>query len=212
MKKYKTLITGLIVVWFILVLSASGLHLFTNGTNSIGIAVATAAVAPIAIFFLWFSSSDSFRRFAMTLDPATLTSLHSWRILGFSFVVLEARGILPAIFAWPAGYGDMAIGATAAFVAWKFATPSHRGTFLLWQMLGILDLIVAVALGTTARLTDPHGVSMAAMTVLPLSLVPTFLVPLFLILHAICIAQAKGWRGSSEHFGANAIPANHSAC
>ena len=40
----------------------------------------------------------------------------------------------------------------------KFATPSHRSAFLLWQVLGILDLVVAVALGTTAGLADPHGV------------------------------------------------------
>lgn len=52
----------------------------------------------------------------------------------------------------------MAFGASAVFVAWKFATPSHRSAFLLWQVLGILDLVVAVALDTTAGLADPHGV------------------------------------------------------
>lgn len=117
---------------------------------------------------------------------------------GFTFVLLEARGDLPRMFALPAGYGDMAIGATAAFLAWQVATPRHRNLFLLSQALGILDLVIAVTLGTTARLIDPHGVSMIAMTMLPLNLVPTFLVPLFTILYVICIAQAKRWNSGSQ--------------
>jgi hypothetical protein len=77
----------------------------------------------------------------------------------------------------------MAIGATATFVAWKLADASHRRSFIVWQELGILDLVVAVSLGTTAVWLSPHSASMVAMTVLPLSLVPTFLVPLFLFFH-----------------------------
>jgi hypothetical protein len=121
----------------------------------------------------------------------------SWRLIGFTFVLLEARGVLPAVFALPAGYGDMFIGATATYVALQLATPAHRASFIFWQALGILDLVLAVSLGTTARLISPQGPSMVAMTVLPLSLVPTFLVPLFLIFHVISIAQAKGWKSEA---------------
>jgi hypothetical protein len=61
---------------------------------------------------------------------------------------------------------------------------------------------MAVTLGTTARLLSPNGLSMAAMTVLPLSLVPTLVVPLLFILHLICIAQARKWAmGSGESGG-----------
>src|SRR5260370_35795332 len=103
----------------------------------------------------------------------------------------------------------MAIGVTASFVAWKLADPDHRNGFLLWQMLGILDLVTAVGVGTTAGLLSPHGPSMAATTVLPLSLVPTFLVPLFLRLHGICIAQARSWRGVSARTRQAAMLAQH---
>jgi hypothetical protein len=77
------------------------------------------------------------------------------------------------------------------------ANPIHRNGFIVWQVLGIADLVAAVGLGTTAGLLSPHGPSMAAMTVLPLSLIPTFLVPLFFILHGICIAQARAWKSDS---------------
>jgi hypothetical protein len=60
------------------------------------------------------------------------------------------------------------------------------------KRLGIVDLVIALSLGTTARLISPHGASMLAMTVLPLSLVPTFLVPLFTIFHGISIVKDMG--------------------
>ena len=178
-------------------MSASALHWFRNDANRVGLAVAFAAVVPILVFALWFATSEKFRQFTWSLNPQLLTLAQSWRIIGFTFVLLEARGVLPAIFALPAGYGDMAIGMTATFVAWKLTNPVHRNSFILWQLLGIADLVTAVSLGTTARVISPESPSMVAMTVLPLSLVPTFLVPLFLILHVICIAQARAWKGVS---------------
>jgi hypothetical protein len=197
MKSYGRLVTGLVAAWFAFALIASALFWFKNDANRIGIAVAVAAVAPVLAFATWFAASEKFREFALSLDPQILTLAQTWRIVGFSFVLLEARGVLPAIFALPAGYGDMAIGATATLVAWKLANPIRRYSFILWQLLGIADLVTAVSLGTTARLLSPHSTSMAAMTVLPLSLVPTFLVPLFLIFHLICIAQVRAWRVAS---------------
>jgi hypothetical protein len=211
MKNYGRLVTGLIIVWFVFALTAAAANVFKNNFNRIGIAVARAASAPIVLFSLWYATSKGFRRFTLSLNPAILTSAQSWRIIGFTFVLLEARGGLPAIFALPAGYGDMAIGMTAAYAAWRLATPSHRNAFIVWQVLGIADLVLAVTLGTTAGLISPHDVPMVAMTVLPLSLVPTFLVPLFLILHVICIAQAKTWKAASEHSHQSASPAQHAA-
>ncbi|MGA8409909.1 MAG: hypothetical protein WB680_22245 [Candidatus Acidiferrales bacterium] len=198
MKNYGKLTIGLIVVWFLFALFAGAAHLFENNANRIGVAVAIAAAVPLIVFSLWFAASESFRKFTMSLNPRILTSVQVWRIIGFIFVLLEAHSVLPAIFAWPAGYGDMLIGTTAFFAAWQLAVPERRNAFIGWQVLGILDLVTAVSLGTTAGLLDPHGVSMAAMTVLPLSLIPTFLVPLFTILHVICIAQARAWKAGTE--------------
>jgi hypothetical protein len=101
------------------------------------------------------------------------------------------------VFAVPAGYGDMAIGASALYVGWKLATLARRGAFIVWQLLGLADLVMAVSLGVTARLLSPEGTSMGAMTVLPLSLAPTFFVPLLLLFHVICIAQALAWNRTS---------------
>jgi hypothetical protein len=194
MKAYGKSTAGLLVAWFAYALIAGALGLFANQANRLGAAVGVAAFVPIAAFAVWFAASNSFRKFVLALSPRTLTLLQSGRFIGVTFVILQARGVLPALFAWPAGYGDMFIGATASFVAWKLCEPGHRGSFIFWQALGILDLVTAVGLGTTVGVIDPHSIPMAPMTVLPLSLIPTFLVPLYLIFHVICIAQARGWR------------------
>jgi hypothetical protein len=206
MKNYGKIVAALIAVWFLFSLCASALELFRNDAQRVGIAVAVAAVTPIVLFALWFWLSQSFRQFALTIAPQALTAAQAWRIVGFTFVLLEARGGLPAIFALPAGYGDMFIGATAAFAAWKLATPAHRNLFMFWQVLGIADLVLAVTLGTTAPLISPHGATMIAMTVLPLDLIPTFLVPLFVIFHVICIAQARKWNSVPQRDGRIAKP------
>ncbi len=211
MKNYGKLVAVLLVAWFTLALSASALHVFENGSNRIGVGVGIAASVPLVLFSLWFSFSKEFRQFALSLNPTILTSLQASRLIGFSFVLLEARGVLPAVFALPAGYGDMAVGATAAFVAWRLVTPRYRNAFVLWQALGIIDLVLAVALGTTAALLSPHGPTTAPMTVLPLSLVPTFLVPFYLICHVICIAQARTWTAASHPSHQTMTPAHHPA-
>jgi hypothetical protein len=86
------------------------------------------------------------------------------------------------------------------------ANPSRRGLFVLWQALGVLDLLLAVGLGTAARLIEPHGITTNAMSVLPMSLIPTFAVPLLLMLHFICIAQAMGWREQRRTGIAQQVP------
>ena len=132
MTKYGKITAGLLVVWFAVVFSASAVHLFKNGSAQFGLGVAVAALAPMIVFSLWFAASEGFRNFALSLNPTILTSVQVWRIVGFTFLLLQARNVLPAIFALPAGYGDMFIGATAGFAAWKLAEPAHRNGFLFW--------------------------------------------------------------------------------
>lgn len=193
MSRYSKLTSGLIGAWFVFSLVASGLHLYKTGPDQPALPLGLAAITPIVVFAAWFAGSAGFRRFTLSLSPRILTFVQSWRVAGFVFLVLAAYGILPRVFAWPAGWGDIFIGATASLVAVKLANPAHRRSFIFWQALGIADLVNAVALGTLARTIEPHGIPTSAMTVLPLSLIPTFAVPLLFILHVICIAQARQW-------------------
>ena len=192
--KYVKLTTGLIYVWFLFSLTASALHIFSTEPGQPPIPLGLAVLIPIGIFVIWSAASQPFRQFLLSLNPRTLTFVQAWRIAGFVFLVLYAYGILPGQLALPAGWGDIAIGATAPLVALKLADPRHKKSFIFWQFLGITDLVMAVGNGVTAQFINPHGISTGAMTVLPMSLIPTFAVPLFLILHFISIAHARQWQ------------------
>ena len=198
MSKYAKLSAGLLAAWLVFSLFASALHLYRNAPNTPPIALGLAVATPLVLFLVWFASSPGFRQFVLSLNPRTLTLVHSMRIAGFVFLVLGSYKILPAFFALSAGWGDILIGVTAPFAAlWlanpELANPAHRKGFIFWQILGITDLVNALALGTLAGVIDPHGIPTTAMTVLPMSYISTFAVPVFLILHIICIAQALRW-------------------
>jgi len=207
-KDYGKLAVGIVAAWFVFALSASAAHVFKQSSAAPPIALGLSVLIPVVVFWIWFRTSAGFREFVLSLDPRVLTIVQSWRIAGFVFVVLYVYGILPGIFANPAGWGDIAIGLTAPWVAMKLAEPGHRKGFIVWNALGILDLVVAVTTGTTSRLVHPHGLAADAMTVLPLSIVPTFLVPLFLIMHIIVIAQARRWPEAEAARNQQRVPAS----
>jgi hypothetical protein len=201
MSKYTKLSAGLLAAWLAFALASSAIHLYVNAPNTPPIAFGLAILTPIVLFLVWFASSPGFRQFLLSLSPRAVTLVHSVRIAGIVFLALGTYKILPEYFALPAGWGDIIIGATAPFAAFWLASPAHRRGFIFWQLLGIADLVNALTLGTLSGFIDPHGISTAAMTVLPMSYIPTFVVPVFLILHIVSIAQARRW--PATHFVAS---------
>jgi hypothetical protein len=193
MTGYAKLTRALIAAWFVLSLAASARHLYRAQPGQPPLAFGLAALTPIAVFLVWFAASPRFREFILSRSPRNLTLAHTWRMGGFVFLALASYGILPWLFAIPAGFGDMAVGITAAGVALNRSNPAHLTSFIAWQLFGMADLVIAVSLGTLAGVIQPHGVPTAAMTVLPMSLIPTFAVPLYFILHIICVVQARRW-------------------
>jgi hypothetical protein len=190
---YRKIVAGIVGAWFAIALTASALGFFRSGALRLGWLVAVATLTPIVAFIVWFGASAGFRQWALSLNPRSLTLAQAWRINGFIFVLLYSFGMLPGIFALPAGWGDIAVGASALVVARVLVKPEHKRRFVLWQVLGMADLVMAVSLGVTAGLLRSEGPTTEVMTVLPLSLVPTFIVPLLFIFHIICIAQARQW-------------------
>ncbi|MGA7523203.1 MAG: hypothetical protein WBW84_12155 [Acidobacteriaceae bacterium] len=205
MTRYAKLTSWLIGAWFVLALALSALHVLKTRPGEPPLALGLAALTPVLVFLVWYGSSTGFREFLLSLSPRPLTLVQSWRVAGFAFVALAAYRILPNAFALPAGYGDIAIGLTAPLAALLLANPEHRGSFLLWQVLGMADLVTAVSLGPLAGVLDPHGIPMSPIMVLPLSLIPTFAVPLLLMLHIACVAQALRWPARATRASGKAL-------
>ena len=85
---YAKLTTGLILVWFLLSLAASALHLYRTGPDQPPLPLGLAVLIPIGIFLLWAAASQPFRQFLLSLNPSTLTYIQAWRIAGFVFLAL----------------------------------------------------------------------------------------------------------------------------
>jgi hypothetical protein len=190
------LTAAVLAAWFFLALGGSLLGVFDSEPRP-PLPLGLAAVVPVAVFGFSYLTSGRFRQFVSSLDLRILTVAQTWRVGGIVFLILYYQGALPAVFAVPAGWGDIAVGVTAPLVAWYWRPPFPRKAFVAWNVLGSLDLVMAVSLGVLASAT-PAGVLAGDVTTrlmgqFPLSLIPTFFVPLLLIFHLIALGRvAKG--------------------
>jgi hypothetical protein len=190
-------VTVALALWFVLVVSFGALGVFVGPPGAPPIAIAAGVVAPLLLFFAWLRLSQSFRYFVLSLDLRLITGMQAWRWAGLGFIFLYAHDVLPAVFALPAGLGDMAVGFAAPWMILGLVRRPGFATspaFIRWNIVGILDLVVAVALGAlsaTLSTGTPGEINTAPMATLPLLLIPAFLVPLFLMLHTAALLQSR---------------------
>jgi hypothetical protein len=193
----KTFLGGLLAVWFVVVfaLGANGAFLRPLGAPPIPIAI--GAAGPVILFLVAYSIWPALRAFVLSLDLTLLSTIQAWRAGGLTFLAMYAYGLLPGVFAWPAGLGDIAIGVTAPWIVLALVRrPGFAASrvFEVWNYLGILDLVVAVSVGGLSAVLASRisaEVTTAPMTRLPLVLIPAYLVPLFLILHLSTLFQVR---------------------
>ena len=114
---------------------------------------------------------------------------HAPRVIGVAFLLYLALGHLPALFALPAGLGDVAAGIAAPLVARRLAQGTGRRAALWFNAFGMTDLVVALTLGalTGFQLLNVSP-SSAPITELPLALIPAATVPLFFALHVTAVS------------------------
>ena len=191
------LVAASVVAWFaiVAVLGARGGFVSPPGVPPLPILL--GVVTPLAVFFVAYLLSRSIREFVLAIDPRLMMAMQAWRFAGLGFLALYAHGVLPGFFAWPAGLGDIAIGVTAPWllvVLMRHPSFAASRTFVIWNLLGILDLVVALttgALGTILVAGADAGVTTGAMAQMPLVFIPAFFVPILLALHAAALLQAR---------------------
>jgi hypothetical protein len=187
-------------LWLILIFG-----LATHGVfQAVPGVVQTLPALPIAIFLpvvvgltLLMRSS----RIASLLDvmpTSWLIGLQLYRILGGLFLVNWLHGISPGAFALPAGIGDVTVGVLALPVAAMVASSTEAGrkAGIRWNILGLIDLAVAVAMGImTSQGGRLHVASLIQNDVqvgtFPTVMTPAFAVPSSIILHGLSIWQLK---------------------
>jgi len=198
----RTVVFVALALWLglVLVLGAGGR--FVRPPGAAPVPIVLGAIVPLILFAVAYLGSRAFRARVLGGDVGLMTAIQAWRAGGLIFLVLYVYGLLPGLFAWPAGLGDIAIGVTAPWVALAVVRRPAFLTgrlFLIWNVLGILDLVVAVATGALASvLTSATGnVTTAPMARLPLVLIPAYLVPLFVMFHVTALLQARRLLGTT---------------
>ena len=109
---------------------------------------------------------------------------HSFRVAGVFFLLYLALGHLPALFAVPAGLGDIAAGLAAPLVARRLARGTGRRAAWWFNVYGLTDLATGMTLGALTGFGLLNVTpSTAPISELPLALVIAADVPLMIALH-----------------------------
>ena len=198
------LVAVVLFLWLVLVFVLGARGAFVQSPDTPPFPILLAVLVPLVVFIAAYLGWGAFRTFVLASDLRLLTAIQAWRAGGLSFLALYAHAILPGLFAWPAGLGDIAIGVTAPWIALALMRrPVFAASrqFIVWNLLGILDLVVAVITGAMSSGFIPGlvgTVTTAPMAELPLVLIPAYFVPLFIILHLIALFQARRFAGGRE--------------
>jgi hypothetical protein len=181
-------------------------HLSASGIPTIQYGI----LSPIVIVVLLFVSWRPLRRLVEAVPQQWIVGLQLYRVEGVIFLILLAMGRLPREFAIPAGVGDVVVGLCAPLVAtavirkWRHANALVR----VWNLLGILDLTVAVTMGL---LTSPSPIHLLTVdrpneliSLYPLVMVPVYLVPLAVLLHLVSLQKLRHAKPAQE--ASNQLP------
>lgn len=193
-----------LALWFGLVLFLGAKGAFVRPPEIPPFPILLGATIPVVLFLGAYFTSGAFKAFVLASDLRLGAAIQGWRVAGLGFLALYAQGILPGQFALPAGLGDMAIGATAPWIMLALVRrPAFASSslFIAWNILGILDLVVAVGTGALSSgfLAGAAGnVTTGPMARLPLLLIPAYLVPLFVMLHLAALFQARRYAAPRE--------------
>lgn len=179
-------------LWFVVALALSSAEVFRGDrvpTIEFGIFM------PVVIGVVWLWRSETAIRLIDAIPQSWLVGIQFYRVLGLIFLLLNAEGSLPSLFALPAGNGDVMVGLLAPVVAVAYARGVVGRELLVrgWNILGLLDLAVAI---TTGFLTSPSPLQMFSfdapnelIDAYPLVLVPVFGVPLAVLLHVASLVK-----------------------
>lgn len=190
-------VVAILTLWLAAVMLLGARGAYSRDPGSLPLPILLGVAVPIMVFLTLYSVWPTFRWFILSLDLVPVTAIQAWRFGGLGFLALYAYGILPGHFAWPAGLGDMAIGASAVWVAWALSRRpqfASSRSFAIWNLLGVFDLVVAVGMGAAASglVSGMAGeITTGPMAQLPLLVVPGFLVPCFIMLHLTALFQAR---------------------
>lgn len=183
------------VAWTLVSVILANIDIYRMETQTPKPWILVGVIVPLAAALLFTRIPAVSRGLAHPDALPQLTLLQIFRVVGIAFIATMALGKLPAVFALPAGLGDIAIGLAAPFVAQRLRRGIVGPGALWFNVLGLVDLVVALGVGFAAGLSPARLLfvtpSTEAIALLPLVLIPTTIVPLAAALHVISLAKLR---------------------
>jgi hypothetical protein len=155
--------------------------------------IGLAIFGPIFLGSILMFQSRTFREIIQSVPQGWLVGVQLYRIEGAIFLILYAGGLLPAIFAIPAGYGDVLVGLSAIVIGAVALRTRVNDLVALWNGIGLLDLVIALGTGFLSAPTKYQIFSREAPNVLigtfPWVMIPIYLVPISILLHLASLSK-----------------------
>jgi hypothetical protein len=143
----------------------------------------------LALLLLVWRRVASLRDFIARVDPRALVALHIVRApIGAAFLLMHARGQLPADFAYRGGIGDLVAGLLALLVV---VLPLRPRLLAAFNVIGLVDLVVTILTAQRHILFGDPSV-MAALLGFPFAMLPLLVVPLMLGTHVMLFTRLRG--------------------
>src|SRR5438034_3794693 len=139
------LVAAVLTLWLALILFLGKSGALVRPPGAPLLPILLGATVPVILFLAAYGGSDAFRALVLAADLRLLTAIQGWRAGGLGLLALYAHGVLPGLFALPAGLGDISIGVTAPWIMLALLrrpTFVNSRPFVVWNLLGILDLVV----------------------------------------------------------------------
>ncbi len=190
-------LSALVLAWYGLIMALAKHDVFRASPLAKSPALPLAVFAPVLLSLWLILRSQSMAKIVDATPLSWLVGAQAYRALGVIFLVLWGSGQLPWQFALPAGCGDVLVGffAIPIALAARGGSKASSKVAFRWNVLGILDLVVAVG---TGFLTSPGPFQLLALnhpnlfvSRYPLVMIPAFMVPLSFILHGICLWKLR---------------------
>jgi hypothetical protein len=183
-------------LWAAVAWTAAINGVFRTGASSLPL-LPSAIFLPVIIGTPLLLLSKRVGQLLDAMPPTWLVALQLYRVFGSQWLAYWLRGLLPGLWALPAGTGDVLTGlfAVPATIALATGTTEGRKAAIVWNIFGLADFAVAITLGLIIspgqlQLIVPNGAGIG-VDGYPNVLTPAFVVPSSILLHALSLRQLR---------------------
>lgn len=148
------------------------------------------AIPLLLFYFIFVFRTRVFWQILENVQLSNLVRFHTFRFVGFFFILGWIYGVLPKSFALIGGIGDIFVGLTAIIVASLIDKKSknYQKITLIWNIIGFWDIVSVIvsAIYVTKLALDTQTDGILEMTKFPFCFIPAFAPATIIFIH-ICI-------------------------